>query len=151
MSRSKSLAARRLVQLGVILFLIGLLVGFSVPALANPRMGLSSHMEGVMNGLFLLGVGLLWPQLALSDTMLTAAYWLAIFGTFTNVVATFLSAMWGAGLRMMPIAAQGQGGSDLQETVIQVLLVALSLAMVAVCAILAYGLRGAGDTSVRTA
>ena len=47
----------RLLQLGVTLFLLGLLVGFAVQSLANPRMGLASHIEGVMNGLFLMALG----------------------------------------------------------------------------------------------
>jgi hypothetical protein len=51
--------AHRLLQFGVLLFLLGLLSGFVTPALANPRMGLSSHLEGVMNGTFLVILGLL--------------------------------------------------------------------------------------------
>ena len=39
-----------LLQLGILLFLIGLLTGFVIPKLANPRMGLASHLEGVLNG-----------------------------------------------------------------------------------------------------
>ena len=55
---------RRLLQLGIILFLLGLLTGLAVPALANPRMGLASHLGGVMNGLVLVALGLMWPRLA---------------------------------------------------------------------------------------
>lgn len=47
-----------LLQLGIILFLIGLLTGVAIPKLANPRMGLASHLEGVLNGIFLVTVGL---------------------------------------------------------------------------------------------
>ena len=36
----------RLLRLGVLLFLLGLLTGFAIPALTNPRMGLTSHLEG---------------------------------------------------------------------------------------------------------
>jgi hydroxylaminobenzene mutase len=145
MADSSDTRGRRLVQLGVILFLVGLLIGFTIQSVANPRMGLSSHMEAVMNGLFLMTVGLFWPQLTLSPTLLTTTYWLALFGTWTNVGATFLSAVWGAGEGMMPIASQGHMGTSGQEAVIQVLLIALSLAMVAVCALMAYGLRGRGE------
>jgi hypothetical protein len=35
---------------GLLLFLLGLLVGLAAPVLANPRMGVSSHIEGVLNG-----------------------------------------------------------------------------------------------------
>lgn len=54
----KHVTGRRLLQAGILLFLLGLLTGFLVPFTANPRMGLSSHLEGVMNGMFLVGLGL---------------------------------------------------------------------------------------------
>ncbi len=145
---SRERTGRRLLQLGVMLFLVGLLVGFAVPVVANPRMGLASHLEGVMNGMFLMALGLMWPKLELSDGLLSATYWLALFGTYANLAATFLAAVWAAGV-MMPIAAQGHAGTSLQETVIRVLLVSLSLAMVAVCLLVATGLRGPGRTSDR--
>ncbi|MBW6535801.1 MAG: hypothetical protein K0B11_12395 [Mariniphaga sp.] len=56
--------------LGVFLFLLGLIVGLVVPVLANPRMGLSSHLEGVMNGMLLIIFGLIWNRLKLSSTWL---------------------------------------------------------------------------------
>ena len=130
-----------LLQLGITLFLLGVLTGFVVPALKNPRMGLSSHLEGVLNGIFLVALGLLWPRLNLSAAWLTAAFWLALYGTFANWFATLLAAVWGAGA-MMPIAAQGHQATAGRENVIRLLLGTLSLAMVAVCVIVIVGLRG---------
>ncbi|MGD9902985.1 MAG: hydrogenase [Vicinamibacterales bacterium] len=127
-------------QAGVGLFLAGLLVGFAVPAFANPRMGLASHLEGVMNGLFLVALGLLWPRLVLPPRLLAATFWLAIYGTVANLLATLLAAAWGAG-RMMPIAAQGLLGTPWQERLIAGLLVSLSIAMVVVCLLVLAGLR----------
>ena len=39
-------------------FFLGLLSGFAIPVMSNSRMGLSSHPEGVMNGTFLMVIGL---------------------------------------------------------------------------------------------
>ncbi|MGD2114251.1 MAG: hydrogenase [Acidobacteriota bacterium] len=133
--------SHRLLQLGVLLFLLGLLTGFAIPALANPRMGLSSHLEGVLNGMFLLALGLIWPRLRLGSAAAAATYWLAIYGTFANWAATLLAAAWGAG-RAMPIAAGAQQGTPAQEAVIMGLLFSLSLAVVAVCGLVLWGLRG---------
>ena len=47
---AKTRAGRRLLRLGMLLFLLGLATGLLVPALANTRLGLSSHPEGLMNG-----------------------------------------------------------------------------------------------------
>ena len=138
---SQARIAHRLLQLGVLLFLLGLLVGLAVPALANPRMGLASHMEGVMNGLFLIALGLVWPRLTLSDRVQGITFALAVYGTFANIVATFLAAAWGGGA-MLPIAAQGQVATSAQELVLRVLLVTLALADIAVCLLVLAGLRG---------
>lgn len=131
--------AHRLLQLGVLLFLIGLLVGLAVPAFANPRMGLASHMEGVMNGLFLVALGLVWPRLSLTAALQSVTFWLACYGTFANLVATFLAAAWGVGA-MMPIAG-GRPGAAVQEAVVSGLLVTLALADIAVCLLVLAGLR----------
>lgn len=129
-----------LIQLGILLFLVGLLTGFVIPKLANPRMGLASHLEGVLNGIFLVALGLLWQRLNLSDGWLVVTFWLAVYGTFANWLATLLAAVWGAGA-LMPIAAMGHQGSSIQEGVIKFLLGTLSVSMIAVCVIIIAGLR----------
>jgi hydroxylaminobenzene mutase len=131
---------RRLLQLGVLLFLLGLLTGFVIPSLNNPRMGLASHLEGVMNGLFLLGLGLAWPHLALTRVLQRLLFGLVVFGTFANWLATLMAAWWGAG-SMMSIAARGSQGTPAQELLIGGLLFSLSAAMILACGLLLFGLR----------
>lgn len=138
--------SRRLLELGFVLFLLGLLVGFAVPAVANPRMGLASHVQGVLNGVFLVVLGLAWPRFALSERSAAALFWLAVYGTFANWAATLLAAIWGAG-RSMPMAAEGRVGSAAQETVLDVLLLSLALAMIGVCVLALRGLRRAAKES----
>jgi len=135
-------SGRRLLQLGLALFLLGLLTGLAVPALANPRMALASHVEAVMNGMFLMLLGLVWPALRLSPRLLSAAFSLAVYAAFTNWLATLLAAVWRAGNPMMPLAAQGSVGSPAQELVLKALLVSLALAMIAACVLVLFGLRG---------
>jgi (hydroxyamino)benzene mutase len=139
---SDPVLGHRLLQLGTLLFLLGLLTGFAIPLLANPRMGLTSHLEGVMNGTFLLVVGLLWPRLRLSPLAQVALFWLAVYGTFANWATTLLAAAWGAGASMMPIAGNGLLGSSAQEATIAALLLSLGVAIVAACGTVLWGLRG---------
>lgn len=141
-----SQTGHRLIQLGFLLFLVGLLTGFAIPMLANPRMGLSSHLEGVLNGMFLIGLGLVWSRLRLGRRAQSATFWIALYGTFANWAATFLAAVWGAGAAM-PIAAGSHQGSPVQEMVITGLLFSLSLAMVIVCGLVLWGLRGSAVRS----
>ena len=53
---------RRLLFHGIALFLLGLLTGLAEQHFANVRMGLAAHLEGVMNGIFLLAVGAVWSE-----------------------------------------------------------------------------------------
>jgi len=141
---------RALLQLGVLLFLLGLLTGFAVPALAMPRMGLASHLEGLFNGLLLVALGLMWPRLALGPRARWLTFGLAVYGAFANWFATLFSAATGAG-GMMPLAAAGRTGDAASEAIVGFLLISLSLAMVVVCGFVLWGLRrpGAGADASR--
>ncbi|HRY97652.1 MAG TPA: hypothetical protein P5550_01210 [Bacteroidales bacterium] len=132
--------ADRLVYLGVLLFLLGLLVGLIVPLLANPRMGVSSHIEGVLNGMFLIILGLIWEKMALSGKWLKITYWLAIYGTFMNWFGILIAAVFNGG-KMLGIMAEGQEGHPMVEAVVGFSLISLSVAMVVVCVAVLVGLR----------
>ena len=56
---------RRLMFHGTLLFILGLLTGFAEQHFANVRMGLAAHLEGLMNGIFLLALGAIWTQVRL--------------------------------------------------------------------------------------
>lgn len=124
--------------LGVLLFLFGLLIGLFIPLMTNPRMGLSAHLEGIMNGMFLVILGLIWNKLVLKDNWLITAFWLIIYGSFANFVAVTIAAITGAG-KMMPIAG-GKEGPSVVEGLISFLLISLSLAMIIACIIVLTGL-----------
>ncbi len=137
MSRTEHYADR-LLLIGILLFLLGLLTGLFIPLMTNPRMGLSAHLEGIMNGLFLLILGLIWGKLALKDKWLKTAFWLTIYGSMANFLAVTTAAITGAG-KMMPIAG-GKEGATILEGLISFLLVSLALAMIVVCCIVLAGL-----------
>ncbi|MBS1735646.1 MAG: hydrogenase [Bacteroidetes bacterium] len=133
----QSKQADKLIFLGLILFLAGLIVGLFVQNMANPRMALSAHLEGVLNGMFLIVLGLIWKRLLLSQLLLKAAFGLVIYGTFANLIAVIIAAITGFG-KMMPIAG-GQEGAQRIEMLISFLLISLSICMVAVCLIVLLG------------
>lgn len=133
--------SQKLIQLGFLLFLLGLITGFAIPLVTNPRVALSSHLEGILNGLFLIGLGLVWQRLQLGNTMKVITFGLSIYGTFANWLATLLSAIWGAGALSMPIASHHYQGTEIQEILIKSLLLSLSIAMVFVCIFVIWGLR----------
>jgi hydroxylaminobenzene mutase len=134
-------SARKLLRLGILLFLLGLVTGFLLPFTVNPRMALSSHLEGISNGLFLLVLGAIWHRLVIDRRLRRVAFGLAVFGTFTNWATTLAAAFWGAGAPMMPLAAADHTGSAGQELLIAIGLVSLSVSMVVVGGVVLWGLR----------
>ena len=129
-----------LFKLGLILFLIGLLAGFAVPILKNPRMGLASHLEGVLNGMFLALLGVLWPHVHLPHAWAVTAVVLIVYAAYANCLGTLLAAAWGAGRKLAPIAAGDHEASKAKEGVFNFLLVSLSVAIVIGVVIVIVGL-----------
>ena len=129
----------RLLAAGMILFLLGLFAGFAVPAFHNPRLGLSAHLEGVLNGTFLLVVGLAWHRVALGPGAKTAAFWLLLWGAFINFAACVAGAITGAS-RMTPIAGEGFSALPWQEALVGGMFATVGISMVIAVALLCKGL-----------
>ena len=132
--------SNKLIFYGILLFLLGLIVGLFIPLMSNPRMGLSSHIEGVLNGMFLVILGLIWHKIALSDRWLKITFWLAVYGTFANWLGMLYAALVNAG-KDLTIAAEGKEGTPLQEGIVSFLLITLSLAMIIICITVLIGLK----------
>ncbi|MCH7628068.1 MULTISPECIES: hypothetical protein [Novosphingobium] len=140
MDANEDRIARRLMVLGAVLVMLGLLTGFASGSLANPRMGLVAHLEGLMNGTLMLALGAGWSRVRLPAGQARATFVLLAFGTTANWAATLLAAVWGVGGQTMPITAAGYTGPVWQESFVSALLVVLSLAMVAGFALVIKGL-----------
>lgn len=131
--------AEWLLLFGILMILMGLLIGLFIPILSNPRMGLSAHLEGIMNGFLLVILGLIWDKIWISFKWLNIAFYLVLYGAFANFIAVVLAAIIGAG-KMMPIAG-GKEGTVGIEVVISFLLISLAIAMITVCIIALIGLK----------
>jgi len=128
-------------MLGMLLFLLGMLTGFITMNLKNPRMGLAAHLEGVMNGSFLVIAGLIWTELRLSGTLKKIVSWALIYGTFFNWFITLVAAFLGTS-KMTPITGGGFTGTLLQENIVTAGFISVGFAMVFSVAVITYGLRG---------
>jgi (hydroxyamino)benzene mutase len=75
---------RRLMWHGMLLFLLGSITGLLEQRFTNVRMGLSAHLEGVMNGILLLALGAAWNEVRLPHPVKVTAYYAALYGTYVN-------------------------------------------------------------------
>ncbi len=132
---------RSLMWHGMCLFLIGLLTGFAETHFANVRMGLAAHLEGVMNGIFLVALGAVWVEVRLSQSTKAIAYWTALYGTYGNWVVTTLAATLGTAA-LSPITGAGHSGQPWQESLVTIGFLTVGIAIVASSVLVLWGLRG---------
>jgi hydroxylaminobenzene mutase len=131
----------RVLQLGVLLFLFALLVGLAVPSFTVPRLGLSTHLLGLMQGLFLMIIGVLLPRLQLTRRQARLAAVLAVYGCYAAWTANLSAAILGAGNTMLPIAAGSAHGTALQEILIAMVLKSAAVALIPATMLILWGLR----------
>src|SRR5579859_3915649 len=129
---------RRLIWHGMFLFLLGLLTGFVETKFANPRMGLAAHLEGVMNGTFLVALGAVWTEVRLSERLKPAAYWGALYGAYVNWLITTLAAIFGTGA-LSPITAAGRAAQPWQETLVTLGFISDGLVIIATVVLVLWG------------
>ena len=135
-----SVYRERLYWLGMILFLLGLLAGLANPIFKNPRLGLSAHLEGVMNGMFLILVGLIWDRVRLSPKSQKLTFIFLIWAGYFNWLACALGGAFGAS-RMTPIAGGIFHAEAWQENLVATLFGSVGVTMTIAAALLAWGLK----------
>ena len=131
---------RRLMWHGMFLFLLGLLTGFAETHFTNVRMGLAAHLEGVMNGTFLLALGAIWSSVRLPPLTEAIAYWSALYGTYVNWLVTTLAAIFGTAT-LSPLTASGHSGQPWQESLVKAGFMSVGVVIVASSALILWGLR----------
>lgn len=131
---------RRLMWHGMFLFLLGLISGLMEPHFSNPRMGLAAHLEGILNGIFLIALGAIWLEINLGSRLKAATYWLVLYGTYANWAITTLAAIFGTGA-LSPITAPGRSALPWQEMLVTLGFISVGLTIISATVLILYGLR----------
>ena len=132
---------RRLFWHGMFLFLLGLFTGLVEQKFKNPRMGLAAHLEGLMNGTFLIALGALWAEVRVPPRLEAAAFWSALYGTYANWGVTTMAAIFGT-VALSPITAMGYSAqSPWQESVVTFGFMSVAIAIIGSCILVLWGLR----------
>ena len=131
---------RRFIWHGLLLFLLGLIGGMFVFAMANQRMGVSAHVGTVLNATFLIALGSAWRAFVLSPRAQRWAFWLLVSSSYGGSIGLFLAAILGTH-DSTPIHGAAQSASQWKESLVMVFLNVSGLAIVVGTAI---ALRGFG-------
>jgi hydroxylaminobenzene mutase len=102
--------ARQLLFHGGIMTLLSLLSGFTTFFALAPRIALSSHTVGLLQGAMLIAIAGAWHLLNAPPKTLKIIKYTLLVGFYANWVSTQLSALWSAGKGTYPI-----NGKDMPE------------------------------------
>jgi hydroxylaminobenzene mutase len=106
---------------GAFLLLLGFLLGGIIPLFLNPRLALSAHEQGIIAGIFLLLLGLVWPYAVFRRINSTVLSGLLLTGTYLIWIGILVGSILGTS-RATPIAGDGFAGSNGQEITVASLL-----------------------------
>jgi len=134
----------------MIVLVLGLVTGLLVQQIENPRMGLAAHLEGVMNGIFLLALGAAWGHVRLSPRATGVAVGAVLYGTYANWTTTTLAAALGTAA-LTPLAAGSHRGLPWQELLVTTGFGSVALAMLVASAVVLRGLWRSDTTSADSA
>ena len=115
----------RLLQVGIVLILYSSIEGFVIPYFGSPRVGLSAHTLGALEGVLVLALGILWPKLSLRAMASRIAFWCLLYSAFAILGSYTIAAAWGVGNETIVLAGELphglHHGSAFQETLIRIL------------------------------
>jgi (hydroxyamino)benzene mutase len=136
---------QRLLQFGIGLLLYSSLEGFAIANLRSPRIGLSVHTLSALQGVMMLGLGLLWPRLRLGVGASRLAFWCTVHGALAILAAYTVAAVWGVGIKTISLMGQlPRGlsqGTAFQEGFIKVLAYSSAPSGLTSFALVLWGLR----------
>lgn len=136
----RSRHSTQLIRVGMALLLVALVVGLFVQQFAVPRLGLSVHLLGIMQGMLLTVLGVVWPRLALGRTGSRVGVGLAVYGCVIAWTANVLAATQG-GSAMLPLASGAARSGPAPEMIITLGLRSAAMALVAATVVTLWGLR----------
>ena len=130
---------RRTLWHGTLLVLIGLATGGFLQRFANPRLGLSAHVGGVMNGTLIMVAGAAWNELTLSPMVARALFWCLVGSGYLNWLGLVLAAAYGT-TRTTPLLGDGVPAAVWQEALVGFCLVSGAIGTLIAFGVVLYGL-----------
>lgn len=115
--------ARQILFHGGIMTLLSLLSGFTTFFALAPRIALSAHTVGLLQGAMLIAIAGAWHLLNAPPKTLKILKYTLLVGFYANWISTQLSALWSAGRSTYPINGKDmpEGAAPWQDLTVSVL------------------------------
>jgi hydroxylaminobenzene mutase len=102
-------------------------------------MALSAHLQGVLNGTFLMALGAIWDHVELPPRVARVARRSALYGTYGNWLFTTLGAAMGTAAAN-PLLSEGHHGKSWQERAVGAGFRSVGYSMFAAVVLILWGL-----------
>jgi hydroxylaminobenzene mutase len=120
---------RRILRAGFVLFLLSLLTGLAIPATANPKMALASHLTGFLGALSLMALAVAWPALSRRALPAKLIRYSFLSATYANWAASALGSVWGTS-HFTPLSGAGFVAAGWQEALVGFLQVGQGIVLI---------------------
>jgi (hydroxyamino)benzene mutase len=122
-SNNSTNEARQILFHGGLMTLLSLLSGFTVFFALAPRIALSSHTIGLIQGGMLIALAGAWHLLDASPKTLKIIKYTLIIGFYTNWLSLQLSALWSAAKDTFPVNGKDMpdGAAPWQNSIVTVM------------------------------
>ena len=131
-----------------VLFLLALVGGLFIPAMAVPRLGLSAHTIGILSGTLLIAIGAIWQHFRLAARQAWLLKWSWLYSSYGNWFACMLGAVLGAG-QMTPLATANLVGAVWTEGLVSALFISVGVSSFVAVGLSLWGLRVPGAVLAR--
>ncbi|HUP56035.1 MAG TPA: hypothetical protein VM598_01190 [Bdellovibrionota bacterium] len=133
-----SLYRQPLVVFGLALYLLSLLQGLTLAKFRNPRMALSTHLTGLMIGIYSLALAGVAELIDLDGFRARAAFHSHVAGNLLLVVSLGLAAWWNT-QSMTPIAGAKKPAAASRENLVKIGIAVSSAIIVLSCSLILSG------------
>lgn len=108
-----------LIRWGAVLLALSVLTGFAIPLVADPVLGLATHIQGILNAFLLLVIGLIWSRLEIGYLGSVLVFWGLIIGGYLTLGVQLASTLLEIGGSVFPIAGGTHTGTPLEEAIVK--------------------------------
>ena len=134
--------SRKLIGFGVLLVALAVCTTVFLSGWESTEIASPPYQQDLLNGIFLVSLGAVWPKLTLSNESQRWAYRLVVFGTYMHWIINLSATILTAGLDLLPFAGASFERQFWNDLLLQTGFICFSLTTLITCGIVLWGLRG---------
>lgn len=130
---------KNFIQFGFLIYLVSLLLGLVLNKFKNPRMALSTHVSGLMIGIYSISIAAVSNFIILDDNLENIVFYSHVIGNLLLIISLFLASCWNT-KGSTPIMGGEKLSSGFEEKIVSFGLIVSSVLIIISVVIIICGL-----------